>query len=66
MAFIKKLVRQLQGGLSALAGLISDQHVEAFYPILLYHEKQDPTPSLRGLNVTFRNGPLPTDSLELR
>lgn len=52
---IKKLVRQIQGDLNAIAGLVSDQQVEAFYPILLYHGKRDPTASLRGMNVKFRN-----------
>ena len=50
---INKLVEQIQAGVNLMDSLSQDQHVEEFYPILMYRGK-DPATALRDKLVEIR------------
>ena len=54
---VAKLVKQIQGGLNALAKVVDRQHVSFFYPILMYRTRNafDLRRALERHKVTFRN-----------
>ena len=56
-ANVAKLVRQIQGGLNALAEVVDGQHVSFFYPILMYRTNKDLDLriALEDHTVKFRN-----------
>ena len=50
---IDRLVEQIQEGVNSIDSLAQDQHLEDFYPILMY-KGRDPTTALRGKLVEIR------------
>ena len=50
---IDRLVEQIQEGVNSIDSLTQDQHLEDFYPVLMYKGK-DPTAALRGKTVKIR------------
>ena len=52
-AVIDRLVEQIQKGVNSIDSLAQDQHLEDFYPVLMY-EGKDPTAALRDKRVKIR------------
>ena len=50
---IDRLVEQIQEGVNSIDSLTQDQHLEDFYPILMY-KGRDPTAALRGKIVEIQ------------